>query len=92
VRGKREERSILSSGASFGELLGHNEASSLQEQKLARHRPVLALLCNTQARDEGVLSHQVAPAFNKHTYFAKKLVQWEGKWIQKRVIPEGKRG
>jgi len=68
----------------------------LQGQNLVRHRAVLALLYTTQARGEGetreALSYQVARTFKKHTCFAKKLVEWEGKWIQERVIPEGKSG
>jgi hypothetical protein len=68
----------------------------LQKQNLVRHRAVLALLYATQARGveetREVLSYQVARTFNKRTYFAKKLVEWEGKWIRERVVPEGQRG
>jgi len=68
----------------------------LQGQNLVRRRAFLALLYTTQARGEGetreALSYQVARTFKKHTYFAKKLVEWEGKWIRERVIPEGKSG
>ena len=56
----------------------------------------IGIVYTTQARNGGeirqVLSYQVARTFKKHTCFAKKLVEWEGKWIRERVIPEGKSG
>ena len=65
-------------------------------QNLTRHRAVLALLYTTKSRRNGEtreeLSYQVARAFNKGVYFARKIIEWEGMWIRERIIPEGKRG
>jgi hypothetical protein len=63
-------------------------------QNLTRHRAVLALLYTTRSRRNGEtreeLSYQVARAFNKGIYLARKSIEWEGVWIRERTIPEGK--
>ena len=68
----------------------------LEGQNLTRHRAVLALLYMTQSRQTGdtreELSYQVARAFNKGLYFARRVVEWEGLWIRERNIPEGRQG
>ena len=67
---------------------------NVEGQNLTRHRAVLALLYTTQSRQGGEtreeLSYQVARAFRKGLYFARRVVEWEGNWIRERTIPKGK--
>ena len=67
----------------------------LNGQNLICHWAVLALLYMTQSHqneNHKELSYHVAQVFNKGLYFARKVVEWEGIWIQECNIPEGKWG
>lgn len=73
-----------------------SKRTNLSGTSLLRHEAVLALLYRMQRREPGEtredLAVQVAKSYNRSNYFAKKLVEYERRFIFVGDIPDSDRG